>query len=99
MWVENHRGRAKRRVQLTEALDPRYCSTDHGWWMPEQPGWEEGGFSGMYDYNINQLLAFDPGRSGFGSNYKTVLCRVYKCEEGDHNTLANPLGTDEKAGE
>ena len=26
--------------------------------------------------------------SGFGSNYKTVLCRIYKCEEGDHNTLS-----------
>ncbi|WP_417144892.1 molybdopterin-dependent oxidoreductase [Raoultibacter massiliensis] len=99
VWVENHRGRAKRRVQLTEALDPRYCSTDHGWWMPEQAGWEDGGFSGMYDYNINQLLAYDPGRSGFGSNYKTVLCRVYKCEQGDHNTLANPLGSYAKVGE
>ena len=37
--------------------------------------------------------------SGFGSNYKTVLCRIYKCEEGDRNTLSNPLGCEEKAGE
>ena len=49
---------------------------------------------------------FDPGMpknaqtlSGFGSNYKTVLCRIYKCKEGDHNTLSNPLGCEEKAGE
>ena len=48
----------------------------------------------MWDFNINQLLAFDPGKSGFGSNYKTVLCRVYKCEEGDHNTKDDRFGTD-----
>ena len=40
----------------------------------------------------HQLLTFDPGKSGFGSNYKTVFCRVYKCEEGDFNTKGNPLG-------
>ena len=94
VWVENQRGRAKRRVELTEALDERYASTDHGWWMPEQEGFEKGGYSGMLDYNINQLLAYDPGRTGFGSNYKTVLCRVYKCEKDDHNTLASPFGSE-----
>ncbi|MBQ9003201.1 MAG: hypothetical protein IJ087_15235, partial [Eggerthellaceae bacterium] len=94
VWVENHRGRAKRKVQLCEGLDPRYCSTDHGWWLPEAGKYKDGGFSGMWDFNINQLLAYDPGRSGFGSNYKTVLCRVYKCEEGDHNTPDNKFGYD-----
>ena len=92
VWVENHRGRAKRKVQFCEGLDPRYCSTDHGWWLPEAGKYKDGGFSGMWDFNINQLLAYDPGRSGFGSNYKTVLCRVYKCEEGDHNTPDNKFG-------
>lgn len=90
--VENHRGRAKCKVEFCEGLDPRYCSTDHGWWLPESGKYEEGGFSGMWDFNINQLLTFDPGKSGFGSNYKTVLCRVYKCDKGDFNTKDNPLG-------
>lgn len=99
VWVENHRGRAKRRVVLNEGLDPRYCSTDHGWWLPEAPAYEEGGYSGMWDYTINQLLAYDCGRSGFGSNYKTVLCRIYQCEPGDHNTEDNPLGCGAPAGE
>ena len=94
VWVENHRGRAKRKVQFCEGLDPRYCSTDHGWWLPEAGKYKDGGFSGMWDFNINQLLAYDPGRSGFGSNYKTVLCRVYKCEPGDHNTEADKFGYD-----
>ena len=94
VWVENHRGRAKRKVELCEGLDPRYCSTDHGWWLPEAGKYASGGYCGMWDFNINQLLAFDPGKSGFGSNYKTVLCRVYKCEEGDHNTKDDRFGTD-----
>lgn len=94
VWVENHRGRAKRKVQLCEGLDPRYCSTDHGWWLPEAGKYASGGYCGMWDFNINQLLAFDPGKSGFGSNYKTVLCRVYRCEEGDHNTKDDRFGTD-----
>ncbi len=92
VWVENHRGRAKRKVQLCEGLDPRYCSTDHGWWLPEAGKYAAGGYCGMWDFNINQLLAFDPGKSGFGSNYKTVLCRVYKIEEGDHNTKDDRFG-------
>ena len=94
VWVENHRGRAKRKVELCEGLDPRYCSTDHGWWLPEAGKYAEGGFSGIWDFNINQLLAYDPGKSGFGSNYKTVLCRVYKCEPGDHNTVSDKFGYD-----
>ena len=94
VWVENHRGRAKRKLELCEGLDPRYCSTDHGWWLPEAGKYASGGYCGMWDFNINQLLAFDPGKSGFGSNYKTVLCRVYKCEEGDHNTKDDRFGTD-----
>lgn len=94
VWVENHRGRAKRKVELYEGLDPRYCSTDHGWWLPEAGAYKDGGYSGIWDFNINQLLAYDPGKSGFGSNYKTVLCRVYKCEPGDHNTPSDPLGFD-----
>lgn len=94
VWVENHRGRAKRKLELCEGLDPRYCSTDHGWWLPEAGAYEDGGFNGLWDFNINQLLTFDPGRSGFGSNYKTVLCRVYRCEQGDHNTRENKFGYD-----
>lgn len=94
VWIENHRGRAKRRVELAEALDPRVCSTDAGWWLPEAPADKEGGYNGLWDYTINQLLAYDPGKSGFGSNYKTVLCRIYPCELGDHNTEENPLGSE-----
>lgn len=78
VWVENDRGRAKRRVQLTCALDPRVCSTDHAWWYPEAPSSADEGLYGLWDLNINQLIAWAPGKSGLGSNYKTLLCKVYK---------------------
>jgi hypothetical protein len=35
------------------------------------------------ELNINQLMPWSPGVSGFGANYKNSLCRLYKVEEGD----------------
>jgi anaerobic selenocysteine-containing dehydrogenase len=83
VWVENNLGRAKRRVYLTEALDPRVCSTDHAWWYPEAPSQMQDGLFGLWDLNINQLITWQPGKSGLGSNYKTLLCKVYKIKEGE----------------
>jgi anaerobic selenocysteine-containing dehydrogenase len=85
VWVENERGRAKRVVNLTTALDPRVCSTDHAWWYPEAPQEAKDGLFGLWDLNINQLITYQPGKSGLGSNYKTLLCRVYKVKDGDAN--------------
>jgi anaerobic selenocysteine-containing dehydrogenase len=81
-WVENDRGRAKRRVRLTTALDERVCSTDHAWWRPEAPAELEDGLFDLWNLSINQLITWQPGKSGLGSNYKTLLCRVYRAEEG-----------------
>lgn len=80
VWVENHLGRCKRRVEETPILDERIISTDHGWWYPEADP------ENLYDVrelNVNNLVQYIPGKSGFGSNYKTLLCKVYKCEEGE----------------
>ena len=82
-WVENERGRAKRRVRTTNALDPRVCSTDHAWWRPEAPAALEDGLFDLWNMNINQLITWTPEKSGLGSNYKTLLCRVYKVREGE----------------
>ncbi len=83
IWVENQRGRCKRKVQLTPIVDPRVCSTDAAWWFPEEPGAEEDGLFGMWDVNIGKLIGYEPGKAGFGSNYKTLLCKVYKVKEGE----------------
>lgn len=74
VWVENQFGRAKRKIEATEAIDERMCSTDHAWWLPEG---DPESFYDVFDLNINNLVQWSPGKSGFGSNYKTALCRVY----------------------
>lgn len=84
VWVENHRGRCKRRVEVTPALsDKRIVSTDHAWWLPEAPAAEEDGLFGLFDMSVNQLIPYEPGRSGYGANYKSLICDIYKVEEGE----------------
>ena len=80
VWVENMLGRAKRRVKETPIFDPRIVAADHGWWNPE------GDPENLYDIGdlcINNLIPWGNGKSGFGGNYKTNLCKVYKMKEGE----------------
>ena len=35
----------------------------------------------MLESNINNLVPFDAGVSGFGSNYKAMMCKIYKAED------------------
>ena len=82
IWIENHRDRVQRKAQLTTILDPRVINADHGWWYPEKEAAEPSLF-GMWDVNFNKLVPWDPGRSGFGANYKSLLCKIYKVAEGE----------------
>ena len=86
-WVENHRGRCKRKVEVTPIIDPRFAQTDHAWWMPEAPGALDEGLFGMWDVDCNQLLKWQAGRAGVGSNYRTMLCKVYKVQPGDEHNV------------
>lgn len=86
-WVENDRGRCKRVVKVTERIDRRVVSADHGWWLPENPASLDEGLFGMWDVDINELLRLRPGRSGLGANYKTTICRIYKVEPGDEHNV------------
>ncbi|WP_165252657.1 molybdopterin-dependent oxidoreductase [Adlercreutzia sp. ZJ304] len=82
VWLENDRGRCKRVVETTNIIDERVLMSDHGWWFPEAPGEEKDGLFGMLDLNVNKLLnSYLPGKSGFGANYKSMLCKVYKVQE------------------
>ena len=83
VWVENMRGRAKRKVKITPILKPGVLNADHGWWHPEDKGEEKDGFFGLWDLDINQLIEWSCGKSGFGSNYKSLICTIYKVEEGE----------------
>lgn len=80
VWVENQYGRAKRKVSASPLVDPRMCSADHAWWLPEG---DPDKLYDVFDLNINNLVQWSPGKSGFGSNYKTALCKIYKIEEGE----------------
>ena len=84
VWLENGRGRCKRVVECTEIMDERVIMSDHAWWFPEAPGEEKDGLFGMLDLNVNKLLnSYLPGKSGFGANYKSMLCKVRRLEEGE----------------
>jgi anaerobic selenocysteine-containing dehydrogenase len=77
IWLENDIGRAKRRVVVTKETLKGTVTTDHGWWYPEGDAED---WYGVRDVNINNLLAFTTGKSGFGTNFKANLCTLYKVE-------------------
>jgi anaerobic selenocysteine-containing dehydrogenase len=84
VWVENHRGRCKRQVEVSPILsDPRIVSTDHAWWYPEAPGSVNEGLFGLWDLACNNLIPYEPGRAGKGCNYKSFMCKIYRVERGD----------------
>lgn len=77
VWIENDLGRCRQRAKVTERMDPRVVMADHGWWFPEQDG-EDPHLFGTFTSNINNLVRFDCGPSGFGAPYKCQLCKIYK---------------------
>jgi len=82
VWVENSMGRAMRKIETSPIIDPRVVNADHAWWYPEAEGAEPNLYN-LWDLAINQLIPFLPGKSGFGGNYKALLCRIYKVAEGE----------------
>lgn len=80
VWVENQRGRALRKIEITPTLPERIVSTDHAWWLPEAAPELEDGLYGLWDMAINQLIPWECGKSGFGCNYKTMLCKIYPAD-------------------
>ena len=63
---------------------------EHGWWFPERKDQaeentanEKKGLFGVLESNINNLVPFDAGVSGFGSNYKAMMCKIYKATDED----------------
>jgi len=80
IYIENHHGRCRQRAAVTEDVDPRVVSAQHGWWFPEKPGPEPSLF-GVWDSNINLLVPSGlTGKSGLGYPFRNLMCRVYKAE-------------------
>jgi anaerobic selenocysteine-containing dehydrogenase len=82
VWIENRMGKVKQKARLTPIIDPRVVNADHAWWFPEKPA-EEPSLFGVWESNVNQLVPLLPGKSGFGGNYKSLLCKIYKVAEGE----------------
>ena len=80
VWMEGPMGRAKRKAKLTPQMDRRMVSCDHGWCFP---GGDPEKFYDVFDLNINNTLPWIPGKSGFGFNYKSSICKIYKVQEGE----------------
>jgi anaerobic selenocysteine-containing dehydrogenase len=81
-WIilENRYGRCRQRAKLTEGIDPRVVSAQHGWWFPEKEGPEPSLF-GAWDSNINLLLPSGwTGRSGLGYPFKSQMCRIRRAD-------------------
>ena len=73
------------KANVQPVLDPSTISLDHAWWFPERKDKaeentadEKEGLFGVFESNINNLVPFDAGVSGFGSNYKAMMCKIYK---------------------
>lgn len=80
MWLENKHGKCKYKASYNDTYDPRVMQCEHAWWFPERNGEEEKGLFGVFESNINNLVPFDAGVSGFGANYKAMMCKIYKAD-------------------
>ncbi|UWG99020.1 molybdopterin-dependent oxidoreductase [Dehalobacter sp. DCM] len=87
VWIENERGRCKQKATITEGINPKVVSAEHGWWFPEQ---DPVNLYGVFDSNVNNLTQQEvKGQGGIGSPIKSSLCKIYKVEEGV-NDLVSP---------
>ena len=83
VYLENDRGRIRRKAKITPTVHPKVVSVPHGWWLPETEGKEPNLF-GIWDLNCNLLVPIGPGASsGYGGGaYKTTLVAVKRIEAG-----------------
>jgi anaerobic selenocysteine-containing dehydrogenase len=75
VWIESPRGRIRQRARLTEDVDPRVVSAQHGWWFPESSPPDYG----FRESSVSMLTADIPCDPHTGSeSWRSFLCRVYK---------------------
>jgi len=83
VYIENRRGRVKRKARVTPTVHPKMITVPHGWWLPELRGAEPDLF-GLWDYQVNLLVpSGQHSVSGFGGGqYKTTLVKVTRIMDG-----------------
>lgn len=78
VWIENIHGKCKQRADVNQGMKKGVVSAEHGWWFPERDP-EDGTFFGCFESNINNCtVQGDVGPSGYGTSYKTQICKIYK---------------------
>ncbi|NTU89016.1 MAG: molybdopterin-dependent oxidoreductase, partial [Actinobacteria bacterium] len=83
-YLENDLGTIRMVAKVTPACHERVISCDHAWWFPERNPENEGqGSYGVYDSNPNVLVKAQFGKTGFGNNCKSTVCKVGKIEGGE----------------
>lgn len=82
VWLENPMGRAQSKVKVVPTIKPGTLSADHAWWRPEG---DPNDLYGSKELNINNLIKHNPGVSGFGADYKAMLCTMYKLGEDEQH--------------
>ena len=85
VWVENDRGRIRRKVKMNPGIGKHMVSVPHGWWLPEKKGTGPE-FYDAWDINCNILIPTDTqSESGYGGGaYKTTLVRLARITPADN---------------
>jgi anaerobic selenocysteine-containing dehydrogenase len=85
-WIWNNHGKCYYKASFNDTYDPRVIQCEHAWWFPERghgnDPTDEAGPYGVFESNCNNLVPLPAGVSGFGANYKAMICQIGK-EEPD----------------
>lgn len=77
VWIENYKDKIRQVVRTTESIKRGMALSYHAWWFPEIR--DEDACMGMWEVNNGRLLETGHiGASGFGSDVKSTLARIYK---------------------
>jgi anaerobic selenocysteine-containing dehydrogenase len=79
VWIENQKDKIRQKACVTKMVQKGMALSYHAWWFPEIKD-PKANF-GMWEVNNNRLLEMGHvGPSGFGSDIKSTLVKIYKAE-------------------
>lgn len=79
VWIENAKDRIRQKARVTASVQKGMALSYHAWWYPEIKDPKLN--FGMWEVNNNRLLEMGKtGSSGYGSDIKSTLVKIYKAE-------------------